>query len=460
MNIYKKDKDYKVTGTLIRAAIVASLGGLLFGFDTAVISGTTSSVKFLFQLSEWSMGFVVSSALIGTILGTIIASKPGDILGRRDSLKILGALFIISALGCGIAWNFWSLCIFRFIEGIAIGGSSVLGPMYIAEIAPAKIRGRLVILFQFNVCLGILVAYFSNALIELFNFDVLHIQWRIMFAVGCIPALFFTFMLFTIPRSPRWLVSVQKIKEAENVLAQIGELRISEEMTEIIDSLKSDSKKISERLFQRKYLYPIFLGVGVATFNQLSFVNGFLYYLNDTLKEIGASFGGKFQPVIIGVANVLAVSIALLIIDKIGRKKLLLIGSWGSAIPLALCAYIAWTRNLTELFPWSIASFILFFSFSQGAVIWVYISEVFPTKVRSKGQSLGSFTHWSLAAVVAQAYPVIVSIPKIGLAIPFIFGGIMMIIQFFVVWFFFVETKGVPLEQLEIQLRVKKIPKQ
>lgn len=458
MNNSKKDKGYKITGSLIRAAIVASLGGLLFGFDTAVISGTTSAIKSLFQLSEWSMGFVVSSALIGTIIGTIIIAKPGDIWGRRDSLKILGILFIISALGCAVAWDFWSLCIFRFIGGIGIGGSSVLGPMYIAEISPAKLRGRLVILFQFNVCFGILVAYFSNALIELLNLDVLHTQWRLMFGVGSIPALFFTGMLFTIPRSPRWLVSVQKIKEAENVLVQVGELNVAEEMAEIIKSLKRVSKSTSESLFQRKYFYPILLGVGVAAFNQLSLVNGFLYYLNDTLNEIGASFGGKFQPVIIGVANVIAVTFALLTIDKMGRKKLLLIGSWGAAIPLALCAYIAWTRNLTELFPWSIATFILFFSYSQGAVIWVYLSEIFPNKVRSKGQSLGSFTHWGLAAIVAQLYPVIISIPKIGLALPFIFGGVIMVVQFFVVWFFFVETKGVPLEHLEIQLGVKNVP--
>ena len=460
MNSLKKEKEYKITGTLIRAAIVASLGGLLFGFDTAVISGTTSSIKSLFQLSEWSMGFVVSSALIGTILGTLIVSKPGDLWGRRDSLKILGVLFFISALGCAFAWDFWSLCVFRFIGGIGIGGSSVLGPMYIAEISPAKLRGRLVILFQFNVCLGILVAYLSNALIEVFNFDIIHLQWRVMFGVGCIPALLFTVMLFTIPRSPRWLVSVQKFQEAENVLVQIGELRVAEELAEIKESFVNGPIKESENLFQRKYRYPIFLGIGIAAFNQLSFVNGFLYYLNDTLNEIGASLGGKFQPVLIGVANVIAVTIALLIIDKIGRKKLLLIGSWGSAIPLALCAYIAWTRNLTELFPWSVAAFILFFSFSQGAVIWVYISEVFPNKVRSKGQSLGSFTHWGLAAIAAQVYPVIVSVPKVGLAIPFIFGGTMMIVQFFVVWFFFVETKGVPLEQLEIKLGIKKTHKQ
>lgn len=449
------NRDYIITKTLIRAAIVASLGGLLFGFDTAVIAGTTSSIETLFKLSEWSMGFVVSSALIGTIIGTLVSSKPGDIWGRRQSLKVLGFLFIISALGCAFAWDYWSLCTFRFIGGVAIGGSSVLGPMYIAEISPAKLRGRLVILFQFNVCLGILLAYLSNALIEVLNLDALHVQWRVMLGMGALPALIFTIMLYTIPRSPRWLISVNKYDEARNTLELIGEVQIDKEMDEIKASLKSDAGQFKERLFQKKYLYPIFLGVAVAAFNQFSFVNGFLYYLNDTLNEIGAKFGGKFQPVIIGAANLIAVTVALLTIDKIGRKKLLLIGSWGAAIPLALCAYIAWSRNFIELFPWGIATFILFFSYSQGAVIWVYISEVFPNKVRSKGLSLGSFTHWALAAIVAQVYPVIVAIPKIGLSIPFIIGGVMMIVQFFVVWFLFVETKGVPLEQLEEKLGVK-----
>ncbi|MEZ5103484.1 MAG: sugar porter family MFS transporter [Draconibacterium sp.] len=449
-----KSKGYKLTPTLIKAAIVSSLGGLLFGFDTAVISGTTSSVANLFKLSDWSIGFVVSSALIGTILGTLITSKPGDIWGRRDILKILGGLFLISAVGCALAWNYWSLTFFRFIGGIGVGGASVLGPIYIAEISPAKVRGRLVLLFQYNVCLGILLAYFSNALISLFGFDEIHIQWRVMFAAESIPAILFITMLFSIPKSPRWLVSVHKYEEARNVLVRVGELNIEKEMEEIKKSLEIKTSHLKVNLFQKKYLYPIFLGVTVAAFNQLSFVNGFLYYLNDTLNEIGASFGGKFQPVIIGVANVIAVTIALFTIDKIGRKTLLLIGSWGSAIPLILAAYIAWTRNLTELFPWSLAVFILFFSFSQGSVIWVYISEIFPNKVRSKGQSLGSFTHWGLAAIVSQLYPVIVSIPKVGLATPFLIGGAMMIIQFFIVLFFFIETKGVPLEHMESKLRI------
>jgi len=445
-------KGFNVTGSLIRAAIVSSLGGLLFGFDTAVVSGTTASVRSLFQLSDWEMGFVVSSALVGTILGALISSRPGDSWGRRDYLKVLGLLFIISAFGCAFAWDAWSLSIARFIGGIAIGGSSVISPMYIAEISPPKVRGRLVILFQFNVCLGILVAYSSNALIQMMNFDVLHLEWRVMFGVESAPALVFFSMLFTIPKSPRWLMSLGRSEEARGVLVKMGELDVNEAVTEIEESLSDTSPGSNERLFQRKYFYPIFLGVSVAAFNQLSFVNGYLYYLNDTLNEIGASFGGKFQPVLIGVANVISVSVALLTIDKMGRKKLLLIGSWGSAIPLALCGYIAWTRTFIELFPWSLALFILFFSFSQGAVIWVYISEVFPNKVRNKGLALGSFTHWGLCAIAALVYPPIVAGSSIGLAIPFLFGCGMMIIQFFVVSLFFVETKGVPLEKLEREL--------
>jgi hypothetical protein len=271
-----------------------------------------------------------------------------------------------------------------------------------------------------------------------------------MLGMGCLPALAFWMMLFTIPESPRWLVRKQRLAEAEHVLVLVGEQDIPRELADIKASMHASEKGV-EKLFQRKYRYPIFLGIAVAAFNQLSFVNGFLYYLNDTLNAIGASFGGKFQPVIIGVANVIAVTVALFTIDRIGRKTLLLIGSWGSAIPLALCAYIAWTRTLIDLFPWSVAAFILFFSFSQGAVIWVYISEVFPNRVRAKGQSLGSFTHWGLCAIAAQVYPSVVALNH-GLAYPFAFGCVMMILQFFVVLFFFVETNGVTLEELETKL--------
>ena len=244
-------KGYALTGALIRAAVVSSLGGLLFGFDTAVIAGTTSSVKTLFGLTDWSMGFVVSSALIGTIVGAMISSRPAEIFGRRDYLIVLAILFIISAVGCAFAWDFWSLSIARFIGGIGIGGSSVISPMYIAEISPAKIRGRLVILFQFNVCLGILVAYFSNALIELMNFDVVNIQWRVMFGAGGIPALIFFFMLFSIPRSPRWLMSKGRDQEAMNILGKIGEIDVEKAFSDIQRSLRTSQKRAESPFFKR-----------------------------------------------------------------------------------------------------------------------------------------------------------------------------------------------------------------
>lgn len=448
------------TMVLVRAAIVAALGGLLFGFDTAVISGTTASLRELFLLSEWQLGFAVSSALIGTIIGSLIFAKPGDVWGRKTTLKVLALLYFISAAGCAFAWDYWSLVIFRFVGGLAVGGSSVLGPIYVAEISPAKYRGRLVILFQYNVCLGILLAYFSNAFIGSFEMDKLQLEWRIMFGAECLPALLFFVMLFTIPESPRWLISRERFAEAREVLVAVGEQSIEQEMADIKASLHVDEHHVKDRLFQKKYWYPIFLGVCVAAFNQLSFVNGFLYYLNDTLNTIGASFGGRYQPVIIGLANVIAVTAATLTIDKIGRKTLLLIGSWGSAIPLAFCVWIIWTRTLTELFPLSVAAFILFFSYSQGAVIWVYVSEIFPNRVRAKGQALGSFTHWGLCAVAAQVYPPIVGLMENGLAIPFAFGCIMMIIQFFVVKTYFIETKGVSLEHMEDRLKIRNYTQQ
>lgn len=448
------EKRPHITAVLIRAAIVAALGGLLFGFDTAVIAGTTASLKELYALTDWQLGFAVSAALIGTIIGAVAFAKPGDLWGRRAILKLLGALFFVSAIGCAFAWDYWTLVAFRFIGGLGVGGASVFGPMYVAEISPARYRGRLVILFQYNVCVGILLAFFSNALVGTLGLDALHLEWRVMFGVEGLPALLFVLLLFTIPESPRWLAAGKRYREAEEVLAAVGERDIARAMEEIKASLHAAEDGGPERLFQRKYRYAIFLGVGVAAFNQFTFVNGYLYYLNDTLNEIGASFGGKFQPVIVGVANVVAVTAALFAIDRMGRKTLLLIGSWGTAIPLALCAYIAWTRTLIELFPWGVAGFILFFSFSQGAVIWVYISEVFPNRVRAKGQSLGSFTHWGLCAVAAQIYPVVIRMTENGLAIPFAFGCVMMMLQFFVVYFFFIETKGVSLEAMEKKLHV------
>ena len=450
----------RITRYLVLAAIVSSLGGLLFGFDTAVISGTTHSVQDLYKLSPTALGFFVSSALIGTILGSFCFTRLGDAWGRREILKLLALLFFVSAVGCGLAWDYTSLVIFRFIGGLGIGGSSVFGPVYVSEISPARCRGRMVLLFQYNVCLGILVAYLSNYIVQCFGLDPLTHQWRVMFSVEAVPALLFGIMLFTIPESPRWFASKGRYDEAEKVLEMVGETDIAGELQAIRDSFAAKAAQAGEALFQRKYLYPILLGFGVAAFNQLTFINGFLYYLNDTFAMVGAKFGGDLQPVIVGAFNVLACTIALFIIDRFGRKTMLLIGSWGTALPLLLAAYIEAKHELVELFPVALSIFIIFFSFSQGAVIWVYVSEIFPNAVRSKGQALGSFTHWGLCAIAAQVYPMIVSFtagevtpgayPR--LAIPFLFGACAMIVQFFVVKRFFIETKGVPLEEVEKKL--------
>ena len=326
----------------------------------------------------------------------------------------------------------------------------------------------MVLLFQYNVCLGILVAYLSNYIVQCFGLDPLTHQWRVMFSVEAVPALLFGIMLFTIPESPRWFASKGRYDEAEKVLEMVTGQKpvetlsktVNGELQAIRDSFAAKAAQANEPLFQRKYLYPILLGFGVAAFNQLTFINGFLYYLNDTFAMVGAKFGGDLQPVIVGAFNVLACTIALFIIDRFGRKTMLLIGSWGTAIPLLLAAYIAAKHELVELFPVALSVFIIFFSFSQGAVIWVYVSEIFPNAVRSKGQALGSFTHWGLCAIAAQVYPMIVSFtagevtpgayPR--LAIPFLFGACAMIVQFFVVKRFFIETKGVPLEEVEKKL--------
>ena len=458
----EKKQRGSVTPTLVLAAVASSLGGLLFGFDTAVISGTTNTVQGLFNLSSTALGFFVSSALIGTILGSFCFTRLGDRIGRRELLKILALLFFVSAVGCGIAWDYVSLTIFRFIGGLGIGGASVFGPMYVSEISPARYRGRLVLLFQYNVCVGILVAYLSNYLVHCAGLDPMKMEWRVMFSVEAVPAFLFGAVLFLIPESPRWFVSKGRTAEAAEVLRKVGEIDIEGELAAIEASYTLQKSQPNVPLFQKKYLYSILLGFGVAAFNQLSFVNGYLYYLNDTFNMVGAKLGGDLQPVISGAAFVVACTVSLFVIDKFGRKTMLLIGSWGAGLPLLLAAYIGATHKLVELFPCAIVLFIIFFSFSQGAVIWVYVSEVFPNLVRAKGQALGSFTHWGLCAVAAQLYPMIVGF-KPGdvvpgayprLAIPFLFGGIAMIVQYFVVKKWFIETKGVPLEEIEKKLHI------
>ena len=435
----------KLTASLVKSTIVAALGGLLFGFDTAVIAGTEQSLTHTFQLTPYSLGITVALAVIGTVIGSLVAGIPGDRYGRRDSLRGMAVLYIISALGCAFAWNWYSLLVFRFIGGLGIGGSSVLGPMYIAEIAPAKWRGRLVGFFQFNVVAGILLAYFSNYLIATAKLG--ERDWRWMLGVSGIPALFFFVMLFTIPRSPRWLAQKGHVSEARGVLEQIGEENVETELQGIVRSIDIEHGHGSEPLFSRKYRFPVFLAISIGMFNQLSGINAVLYYLNDIFEKAGFSReSGNLQSVLVGFANLLATMLAMSIIDRVGRKTLLLIGSVGCALCLAGVGTVFLTSTHENLLVWLLIGFIASFGFSQGAVIWVFISEVFPNRVRAKGQSLGSFTHWFMNALISFVYPSIAARSK---GAPFVFFAAMMVVQLIVVLVAYPETKGITLEKMQ-----------
>jgi MFS transporter, SP family, arabinose:H+ symporter len=439
----------KLNPYLLRSTIVAALGGLLFGFDTVVISGTTHALTELFHLSDWTLGITVFSAVFGTVIGSMTAGIPGDRLGRRDSLRLMAVLYIVSAVGCAFASSWIALILFRVIGGLAIGGSSVLGPMYIAEIAPAKWRGRLVGFFQFNVVLGILVAYLSNFLIGSFGFG--GAEWRWKLGIAGVPAAIFFLLLFIIPRSPRWLVKKGRVQEARDVLRLIGEEKYEQELREIVESIDAEHGA-SDALFTTKYRFPIFLAITIGLFNQLSGINAILYYLNDIFARAGFNkVSADLQAVAIGATNFVFTLIAMSLIDRVGRKKLLLIGAVGTAFCLAGVAGIFLTQRHGELLVWLLVGYIAFFAFSQGAVIWVYLGEVFPNRVRAKGQSLGSFSHWLMNAVISLGFPVVAA--KSG-GYPFVLFAAMMVVQFFVVLLFYPETKGLSLEELQKKLGI------
>ncbi len=436
---------------LIRSAIVAALGGLLFGFDTAVISGATSALTALFKLGEAAKGFTVAVAIFGTMAGSLGAGLPAERYGARECLKVMGLFFLASAIGCALSQGWYAFVFFRFLGGIAIGGSSVLAPIYIAEISPATWRGRLVGCFQVNIVAGILLAFLSNYLVGMAGFN--DNEWRVKFLVGALPSALFLVMLFTIPRSPRWLTKKGQVEEARAVLTGIGEPNPERELQDIRDSLQTDSNASEEPLFSRKYRFPIFLAVSIAFFNQLSGINGLLYYLNDIFGMAGFSkVSSDLQSVVIGAVNLFFTLVAMTMIDKVGRRMLLLIGAVGMAISLAGVAAIFLSGSHQDALLWLLISYIAFFAFSQGAVIWVYISEVFPNLVRGKGQALGCFTHWALCAVVSFSFPILA---KASGGYPFVIFAVMMVIQFFVVYFVYPETKGVSLEALQQKLDSK-----
>jgi sugar porter (SP) family MFS transporter len=435
---------------LIRSALVAALGGLLFGFDTAVIAGTTRALTAAYELSPALLGFTVSSALWGTVLGSLFAGAPADRYGRRNCLKALAVLYMTSAIGCGFAFNWYMVVLARFLGGLAIGGSSVIGPMYIAEIAPAEKRGRLVGLFQFNIVVGILIAYFSNYLIG--QQALGDLEWRWKLGVAAVPAAAFFAALFGIPESPRWLAAVNRRQEALAVLTRIGDPDPERELEDILATVHAERGRPRERLLQRRYLRGIFLAVSIGMFNQLSGINAILYYLNDIFEQAGFSrVSSDVQAVAIGFTNLLFTIIAMSVIDRLGRKRLLLIGAVGTATCLAGVSAVFATGQHKSMLLWLLVGFIGFFAFSQGAVIWVYLSEVFPNLVRAKGQSLGSFTHWIMNAMISGVFPVLA---KSSGAAPFVFFTVMTVIQFFVVLTLYPETKGITLEDLQHKLHM------
>jgi SP family arabinose:H+ symporter-like MFS transporter len=440
----------KMTRYLVKSTIVGALGGLLFGFDTAVIAGTTQQLTTVFYLSSSSLGVTVFSGLVGTVIGALTAGVLGQRIGGREAQRIMALLYTISALGCALSWNWPSLLVFRLIGGLGIGGSSVLGPVYIAELAPAKWRGRMVGLFQINVVAGILLAYLSNYLITLLHLGTL--QWRWQLGVAGIPALLFLIMLYGIPRSSRWLVTQNKTDEALDVLKMMGSPDSEAELREIMDSIHMERGMAAEPLFIPRYRLPIFLAVTIGMFNQLSGINAILYYSNSIFAAAGFSqLSGSLQTVLVGAMNFLATLLGMSLIDKVGRKTLLLIGSVGTALCLGGVAAIFFTNTHQNLLVWLLMAYIAFFSISQGAVIWVYISEVFPNRVRAKGQSLGSSAHWIMNALISLVFPILAA--RSG-GIPFVFFAAMMALQFIIVLRFYPETKGISLEQLQHKLGI------
>ncbi len=437
-----------INSHVVKSTIVGALGGLLFGFDTAVISGTTNSLTHEYGLSPAMLGITVSSALIGTVIAAMTAGIPGQKYGRRDSLRVMAIFYAVSAIGCALAWNWPVLIFFRLIGGLGIGGSSVLGPMYIAEIAPPDWRGRLVGFFQVNVVIGILLAYVSNFVIGSMHFGAN--DWRWMLGVSGIPAILFLATLFYIPRSPRWLAMKSQFDESLNVLRQIGVPHPEEELKEIVASIHLEQSATTVPLFSRQYRLPVFVAISVGMFCQLSGINAILYYLNDIFALAGATkVSGDLQAVAVGLMNLVSTLAAMSVIDRFGRKKLLLTGTVGLAICLILISVLFLTQSHMNLLVWLLMLYIAFFAMSQGAVVWVYPGEVFPTRARAQGQSLGSSAHWITNALISLVFPILA---RSSGAYPFIFFAAMMVIDFFLVFFYYPETSGISLEQMQSHL--------
>lgn len=442
---------------VIRSAIVASLGGLIFGFDTAVISGTTESLKEVFHLDDAGLGWTVGIALLGTILGALIAGKPADKFGRKPTLFAIGILYVIGALGTALTSNLVAFDIFRFLGGIGVGAASVCAPIYTAEVSPPAVRGRLVGLVQFNIVFGILLAYLSNYIIvSTMSADV---AWRWMFGVMALPAAIFLALLFTVPETPRWLMSVGRDAEGEEVARRLAttDAEADQVIHDIHSALNAAENAPNVPFFTRGHAKVILLAFTIAMFNQLSGINAVLYYAPEVMRQAGAAQNTAFlMSVGVGAMNLVATMAALTVIDKIGRRKLMLVGSIGYIISLGFLSWVMfyYAGHYDATSSWLVLAGLMVFiaahAFGQGAVIWVFISEIFPNRIRGRGQALGSLTHWVFAWITSTAFPAVIAV--LGGGVAFGIFAVCMVAQLIWVIRVMPETKGVPLEEMEHKL--------
>ena len=432
-------------------SISAALAGFLFGFDTVVISGADKQLQALWNTSDAFHGSVVMAmALWGTVVGAIFGGIPTNKWGRKNTLVIIGILYFVSALGSGLVNDPISFAIFRFLGGLGVGASIIAAPAYVSEISPANKRGRLVSLYQFNIVLGILIAFLSNYLLRNTGAQ----PWRWMIGIEALPALLYILFVIFIPRSPRWLISKGRIEEAEKVLSMINPHIDSRKELREIQELDA-KEQTGENIFLKKYRFPLILAFLIAFFNQLSGINAFLYYAPRIFESAGLGESTALLSSIgIGVVNLLFTLLGVFLIDRLGRTQLLLYGSIGYIISLSLVAaafFLNWGGMWVPVF---LFLFIASHAIGQGAVIWVFISEIFPNRLRASGQAFGSSTHWVLAAIIPSSIPFLFS--TIGPGYVFAFFAFMMVLQLVFVIFMMPETKGKSLEELSEQLSINK----
>jgi MFS transporter, SP family, arabinose:H+ symporter len=425
---------------LILWSVTVGLAGFLFGLDVAVISGAEKAIQQLWGLSDWLHGTAIAMALYGTAFGAAFGNYPANKIGRKNTLIWVGIVFFVSSIGAAMAPEVNSFMFFRFLSGLSIGASSVVAPLYIAEIAPPKYRGRMVISFQVNIVTGILIAYLSNYLLQ--GIGGVN-DWRWMLGVVAIPSLVFSVLMLIVPETPRWLVLYKKDDEAaRNVLALTNQ-----ESDSVIKDIKASVNSLTEKLFNKKFYKPLLLAFLLAFFNQLSGINAIIYYAPKVFEMAGIGRDGALLSTVgIGVINLLFTIAGWYLIDRFGRRTLMYIGSIGYIISLGLIAY-SFYSEAHQFITYYVFLFIAAHAIGQGAVIWVFISEIFPNAVRAAGTSFGSLTHWVFAAIIAQVFPYFSG--KYGGVEIFAFFCCMMILQLIFVWKMMPETKGLSLESME-----------